>query len=153
MRLLALLPLLAALLLCAVPAQALATCPMLPAGAGLVWQRINGPDFMFCKAIRDDGQQVFAVRVSADAVFKPRRTQRAEASVIDGQEVHWYSRQDPFEPQAVIRETLVEIDDDHIAHIILRASSEAELAQIRRTAEGMRFADARVGSQSPGPSP
>lgn len=153
MRTLALLPLLAALPLCAASAAAWATCPTLPADAGLAWERIEGPGFVFCKAIRDDGQQAFAVRISADAAFKPRRAQRAEASVIDGQEVHWYSRQDPFQPQAVIRETLVEIDDDRIAHVILRASSEAELAQIRRTAEGMRFADARVGSQSPRPSP
>lgn len=147
MRILTLLPLLAALPLLAVPAQARAACPALPAGSDLVWERIDGPGFLFCKAMRDDGQQAFAVRISAEAAFKPSRSQRAEASVIDGQDVRWYAGQDPFQPQAMIREALLELDRERVAHIILRASSEAELAQIRQTAEGLHFADARVGNK------
>lgn len=147
MRILALLSLLAALPLFAVPAQALAACPALPAESGLAWERIDGPGFVFCKAMREDGQQAFAVRIGAEAAFKPSRSQRAEASVIDGQDVRWYAGEDPFQPQALIRETLLELGRDRVAHIILRASSDAELARIRQTAEGMHFADARVGSK------
>ena len=38
-------------------AQSAGRCPELPAGSGLAWETAAGDDFLFCKAMREDGQQ------------------------------------------------------------------------------------------------
>ena len=61
--------------------------------------------------------------------------------VIDGHEVQWY-RGDV--PNAIVREALIEIDDDSTAHITIRADSEAELAQTRQIIQNLQFGDQRL---------
>lgn len=135
---------LAALLASPVAAAQATTCPELPATAGMSWEKVDGPDFTYCKAMRDDGDQAFAVLLRADAQFRTRRSHREGDQVwIDGHEVYWY-RGDV--PNGIVRETLLELDRDSTAHIVVRAANEAELAASQGIAERMRFQDGRLGS-------
>jgi hypothetical protein len=120
------------------------SCPELPAGTGMSWEKQEGPDFTYCKAMRDDGHQAFAVMLRPDAQFRTRRSHREGSEVlIDGHQVYWY-RGDV--PRGIVRETLLELDRNATAHIVVRAENEAELADSQRIAQGMRFRDGRLGS-------
>src|SRR3546814_11121656 len=79
----------------------------------------------FCKALRDSGEEVFAVMISADSPFDPRRSNRDEETVIDGHETHWYRGEIASAPDAQVRETLIELDDGRVAHISLREIGRA----------------------------
>ena len=128
-------------------AQTAGHCPELPAGSGLTWEAMDGPDFLYCKAMPGDGgEQAFSVMLREEANFRPRRALRAEQAVIDGQEVHWYRGEVAAQPNLIVRETLVELPNKRTAHIMLRAGSEEQRADSQRIAEGLRFADARLGS-------
>ncbi|WP_156911571.1 hypothetical protein [Luteimonas sp. J29] len=131
------------------PLQALAelptTCPELPATTGLAWETVAGDDFLFCKAVREDGFQAFSVMLRADSPFRERMSLREEAGRIDGHKVRWYRGQLPNE-EAIVRETLIELGKDLKAHIMLRVEDEAQLADSLRLAEQMRFNDSRIGS-------
>lgn len=139
-----LLPLAALLLVPFAFAQS-TSCPELPASTGLTWDRVDGAGFTFCKAIRDtDGQQAFAVMLRPDAQFRTRRSHReGDRVLIDGHEVFWY-RGDV--QNGMVRETLIELDRNSTAHIVVRADSEPELSEAQRAAQGLRFRDARLGS-------
>src|SRR5690606_33559013 len=105
-------------------AQTASRCPELPAACGLSWQVMDGPDFTFCKAMRDgDGSQAFAVMLRPESSFRPDRSLREQEMVIDGHEVRWYRSELALEPDAIVRETLLELGRDSTAHITLRASS------------------------------
>jgi len=69
---------------------------------------------------------------------------RENRGEIDGHEVRWY-RGDLADSSTLVRETAVELDDDLVAHIVLRAQDEEQLAESRRLAESLRFADTRLG--------
>ena len=105
------------------------------------------PSFTFCKAIRaSDASQAFAVMISDESPFKPRRGDRLEDVVIDGRETHWYRSEVAARPDLLVRETLVEVDRNHVAHISLRATSEEELARSLEIVESLRFATTRLSS-------
>lgn len=127
-------------------AQSAGECPMLPGDSDLSWTAMTGPDFVFCKAIRDGGDEVFAVMISKDSPFDPRRSDRAEKAVIDGHEMRWYRGEIASAPNAEVRETLIELDDGRVAHISLRANSEAELADALAGAQSLRFRGPQLSS-------
>lgn len=137
---------LAALLL---PLQAFAqsgSCPQLPAASGLSWEVSEGSGFLYCRALRqDDGEQVFSVMLREESPMRARMSLREERAEIDGHEVRWY-RGDLADSGPLVRETAIELDDDLYAHIVLRAHDEAQLAESRRLAESLRFADTRLGN-------
>lgn len=142
MKLMRLLPL-AALLASPVVAAQSASCPELPAASGLTWETVDGPDFTYCKAMRD-GTQAFSVMLRAESDFREQRSLReGDEVLIDGHEVYWYRGQ---VQHAIVRETLLEIERNRTAHIVLRADSEEQLAQIQGIAQQLRFQDARIGS-------
>ncbi|MDH5832966.1 hypothetical protein [Luteimonas kalidii] len=126
-------------------AQSSGRCPELPAGSGLVWETAAGDDFLFCKAMRADGHQAFSVMLRAESPFRERFKLREHEAVIDGHEVRWY-RGDLAVQNALVRETLVELDDDLTAHIMVRVDDEQQLAESLRQAGGLRFSDTRMGS-------
>jgi hypothetical protein len=144
MNVLRLLPMAAVFVSFSAAAQT-ATCPELPASSGMSWDVQDGPGFTYCKAVRnDDGSQAFAVMLRAESDFRGRRGLReGDAVVIDGHRVYWYRGE---VQNALVRETLVELDRDSTAHIVLRASSEDQLAETQQVAEALRFGDLRVGS-------
>lgn len=119
-------------------------CPALPTSAALSWDKLEGPDFTYCKAMREDGEQAFAVMLRADAQFRTRRAHREGNQVwIDGHQVYWYRGE---VPNGIVRETLLELDRNSTAHIVVRAGNEAELAATQRIAERLQFQDNRLGS-------
>ena len=131
------------------PLQALAqsgSCPELPPASGLSWQVSEGADFLYCRALRDaDGSQAFSVMLRDESPMRSRMSLREERGEIDGHEVRWY-RGDVGGQDTLVRETAVELDEDLVAHIVLRAASEDQLTEARRLAEGLRFGDTRLGS-------
>ncbi|TYT25456.1 hypothetical protein FZO89_03810 [Luteimonas viscosa] len=115
-------------------------CPDLPPGTDLGWEVVEGPDFVFCKAIRaSDGTQAFAVMLGSESPFRPTRGLREEDAEIDGHDVRWYRGEVATRQNVLVRETLVELGRRNTAHIVVRADSEDLLAENRRLAEGMRF--------------
>lgn len=129
-------------------AQSAAECPALDKDSGLAWQTLDGPDFTFCKALRDvDGAEVFSVTISDASPFNPDRRDREEKAVIDGHEVRWYRSVIASDPDMQVRETLIELDDGRVAHIALRAASKADLAAALQHAEGIRFQGTQLSSK------
>jgi hypothetical protein len=130
----------------AVAQSAAENCPELPAGADLGWDVVNGPDFVFCKAIRaSDGTQAFSVMLGRESPFRPDRNLREEEAEIDGHDVRWYRADVATRQNVLVRETLVELGRRSQAHIEVRADSEDLLAQNRQLAERLRFRDGAVG--------
>lgn len=131
------------------PLQALAelptTCPELPATTGLAWETVAGDDFLFCKAVREDGFQAFSVMLRADSPFRERMSLREEAGRIDGHKVRWYRGEVATRRDVHVRETVVELGKRSTAHIVVRADSEDALAQNLRLAERMRFRATAIG--------
>src|SRR3546814_12021593 len=92
--------------------------------------------------------------ISADSPFDPRRSNRGEETVIDGHETHWYRGEIASAPDAPVRETLIELDDGRVAHLSLRAASEAELADALQQAQLLRFTGPQLPrTASPAPPP
>lgn len=129
------------------PAQAAEeNCPELPAGAPLAWDVVNGPDFVFCKAISQaDGSQAFSVLIGPDPVFRADRALRERDGVIDGHRVRWYRGDVATRRDVHVREALVELGRRSNAHIVVRAESEEQLAHNRQLAEAVRFNATALG--------
>ena len=147
MRHLCWLPLAALLFASSAHAQRAHNCPTLPSGSGLSWDVVEGPDFLYCKAMRatGDDDQAFAVMLREEATFKPNRSMREERGLIDGREVRWYRSEIATHTGLVVRETVVELSRDMTAHIVVRAFDEEQLVQVRMQAEALRFDDLRIG--------
>lgn len=129
-------------------AQSALQCPLLPADSGLTWTTLDGAKFVFCKAIRaTDGKEQFAVTVSEKSPFKPSRGNRREETVIDGHEVYWYTSKIASDPDAQVRETLIEINDDQVAHINFRADNGAQLAERLQQVQTIRFQGTQLTSK------
>lgn len=121
------------------------SCPQLPANSGLTWEykATGGSDF--CRALRADGSEAFGLYISRKANFEPKRGNRAEEAVIDGQSVYWYKGQLATKPDMQVRETLVQLPDGRVAHIWLQASVP-DLAPTLNQAQSMRFPATRLTS-------
>jgi len=137
-------------LLCAGAAQAQSAndCPQLPGGSTAHWEVQQGPNFVFCRAIeRDTERQAFAVTIGREATFKPRRGDRiGDRVTIDGSRTYWHAPQNDL-TGALVRETLLELPSGEYAHIIVRATTETQLANTLRDAEALHFSDVRLGSK------
>ena len=107
-------------------------CPVFPAEISelLRWEAMRVPDMLLCRAIRtDDASEAFALTLSRESPFKPRRSDRAEVGNLNGREVQWYRGEVPNEPQVMIRETLMEIGKNQVIHVFMRAKDAEMLAR------------------------
>lgn len=131
----------------AAQAQSVGTCPTLPANSGLSWETLAGADYTFCKAIsHDSGAQVLAVMITTGSTFRPRRSDRLREARIDGTETWWYRGELSGGAGTEVRETLVEVDRRHVAHISLRGASDEELSHAMSLAEALSFDDVRLST-------
>jgi len=135
----------AALPLCA-QAQTASNCPTLPANSGLTWDVLDGPGFLFCKALRQDGSEAFAVTLSRTSPFKPSRSNREEEGRIDGQPIYWYASEIAGRDNEVARETLVDVEGGNVAHVSLRAGDRARADEAMQQVQSLTFRDARLSS-------
>src|SRR3546814_12575752 len=90
MNLLRILPLACLLAAGAAQAQSAGECPLLPGDSGSSRNALAGADFVFCKALRDSGEEVFSVMISADSPFDTMRSTRDDESVTDAPDQQWY---------------------------------------------------------------
>jgi len=128
-------------------AQATGPCPQLPAESGLTWTHQAAPDFDFCKAMRSDGTQAFGVYIGEESPFEPNGNNRAEAGSIDGHRIYWYRGQVAGDPGVQVRETLLELGKDRVAHIWMKARNPQELAREMALAQALRFGDSRISGR------
>jgi len=128
-------------------AQSAPRCPDLPVDGNLAWEVTKGDGFLYCKAMREsDGTQAFSVMLRAKPPFRERSSLRAGKAVIDGHKVSWYHGDIALQPDAIVREAQIELDDDLYAHIVLRVETEEQRAESQRLAESLRFQDTWIGS-------
>jgi hypothetical protein len=105
------------------------------------WDAMRIPNMLLCRAILNEtGTEAFAMTISSDTPFRPKRSLRAETGVLDGREVQWYRGEVANEPTAQIRETLIELEDDRIVHIFMRAPDAETLAARLKMAEALKLA-------------
>lgn len=130
----------------AASAQAASICPALPSDAGLHWEQLDGPGFLFCRALAEDGSEAFAVTISHKSPFKPSRSHRAETGSVAGQSVHWYRSEIAGTGTEIARETLVELGDDDVAHISLRAANDGAKDRAMQQVQALQFDDVRLSS-------
>jgi hypothetical protein len=112
-----------------------AECPALPAetGESLRWEVLRPPGMLFCRAIATaDNAEAFALTVSRESPFKPRRGNRAEVAVLNGRELWWYRSELPGQPSLLIREMLIRFAEEGVIHVSMRASDAETLAQHQR---------------------
>lgn len=110
-------------------AQPAPSCPQLPADSGLSWEQRGNDAFLICSAVDSTGSEVFGLSLSADSAFQPRRGNREERGVVAGQDIRWYRAEVATQPELLVRETLVELDRDRVAHIWVRRQSEEALRE------------------------
>ncbi|MEZ0470504.1 hypothetical protein [Luteimonas salinilitoris] len=127
-------------------AQVAEACPRLPGDSGLTWTERSSEAFVICRAVSGDGREVFGLYLAADSPFQPRRANREERGVINGQDIRWYSGEVATDPDKLVRETLLELDKDRVVHIWLHADSAQEMQQSMRMVEELRFEDTRFSS-------
>lgn len=113
-------------------------CPTFPAASGLSWQVTQPPQMLFCRALRSDGSEAFAVTLSRDNPFKTRRSKRREESLIDGRQVRWYESEIAG-VNTIARETLIEYDNGVKMHISLQAQTPDQLAQVYAQLQDLRY--------------
>src|SRR5690554_1106813 len=122
------------------------SCPQLPAGSELSWEQRGNDAFLICSAVNAAGQEVFGLSVSADSAFQPRRGNREERGVVAGQNIRWYRAEVANQPELLVRETLVELDRDRVAHIWVRRQSEDQLREGLGLVERLDFDSPRLTS-------
>jgi len=121
-------------------------CPFLPADSGLHWEHRAGADSDFCRALRADNSEAFGLYIAAKSPFEPKRSDRAEASTIDGKAMHWYRGELAGKPNIQVRETLLDIGNGKHAHIWMQAASPEQLREVIGQTEGLRFPSTRLSS-------
>lgn len=121
-------------------------CPALPASTGLRWEYRASADSDFCRALRADGSEAFGLYIASKSPFSPKRSDRAEASMIDGKAMHWYRGELAGKPDIQVRETLIEIGSGKVAHIWMQAASPDQLKEVIGQTEGLRFPTAQLSA-------
>lgn len=136
---------LALLFVCAPLAQAQeasSPCPALPSQAAeLFWTDMQAGNLHLCRAIDAEGREAFAVTSSRDTPFKPQRNLREEQGRFGGSTLWWYRSEIAGRPDELVRETLLEIDRNRVAHVVIRTRDAAELKQYQNVVENLRFGD------------
>lgn len=127
-------------------AQTAFVCPALPASTGLTWEHKPAGNAEFCRALRADGSEAFAVFVTDKAPFKPNRSDRAERGAIGGLEVTWYRSEIAGKPNVQSRETLVDLPDGRVAHVSFQASDASAMGTVMEQAGLMQFGASRLSS-------
>lgn len=111
-----------------------ADCPAFSTqeSTSLQWEPIRAPGMLFCRALRNDGSEAFALTFSRESPFSPKSSDRAEVGILNDQRVQWYRGSIVTAPDALVREALIDFGDDHVLHISMRADDAQTLARQQR---------------------
>lgn len=122
-------------------AQSAPECPTLPQDAGdLRWNVLRTDSALLCRAMRtDSGQEAFAVTLSRRSPFRPESELRAEEGRIQGEKIWWYRSEIAGRPNELVRETLLKIDRDRVAHVFIRTSDKDTLGRYQTIVQGLEF--------------
>ncbi len=97
------------------------------------WEPMRTGDMLFCRAVlADTGEEAFALTISRESPFRPRRADRAEVSGADGREIQWYRGDVPNDPTLLVRETLLTLRGDRVAHVFMRTRDPEALARYQQ---------------------
>ncbi len=108
-------------------AQSATKCPNLPVNSGLAWQEIQSDTLLFCRAVRSDGSDAFALTFTRKPTFEPDRRNVADVSTFDGQSLQWYRSTLVGSPELQVREALVRLNDGTSLQMVVRAGDDAGL--------------------------
>lgn len=117
-------------------------CPAFPADTAesLRWEVLRVPNMLLCRAVSTEtGAEAFALTISPESPFRPRRGDRAETGNLNGREVQWYRGEVPNEPTALIRETLIELSDNRVVHVFMRTNDAETLARRQQMVLSLPF--------------
>ncbi len=104
------------------------------------WEVLRVPNMLLCRAMStENGAEAFALTISPESPFRPRRGDRAETGNLNGREVQWYRGDVPNEPNVLIRETLIEIREDRVVHVFMRAGDAETLAKRQQMVLSLQF--------------
>jgi hypothetical protein len=122
-------------------AQTSAECPLLPQDAAtLRWEVLRTDSALLCRAVdRDTGKEAFAVTLMRKSPFRPDSALREEQSTIQGERVWWYRGEIAGRPNLLVRETLVKIGKDQIAHVSIRTPDAETLGRYQTVVQGLQF--------------
>jgi hypothetical protein len=126
-----------------------ADCPTLPAEASsLHWASLRTDGALLCRALRNDnGREAFALTMSKKVAFKLDSKSREEQSEIEGHKIWWHRSEIAGQPKEVVRETLVKLSSDRIAHIYIRSEDATEVARYQRLVQSLQFATSNVAKR------
>ena len=110
-----------------VSAQSASNCPTLPVNSGLSWQEIQNDSLLFCRAVRNDGSDAFALTFTRKPTFDPDRRNIADVSTFGGQGLQWYRSTLAGAPNLQVREALVKMNDGSSLQMVVRAGDDAGL--------------------------
>ena len=119
------------------PPPAVAQCPALPdeSAQSLRWSAMRIPGMLLCRATSiENGEEAFALTFTRESPFRPRRSQRAEPGVFNGTEIYWYRGEVANNPNALFRETLIELEEDQLVHIVIEAKDPETLNRYQQLA-------------------
>jgi hypothetical protein len=123
-----------------VAAQNATACPSLPPDADLSWNILRTDTALLCRAIRgDNGQEAFALTLSQKSPFKPDSNFREERGVLQGEKFWWYRGEIAGRPKELVRETLVKLNRDQVAHVFIRTEDPATLGRYQGIVQGLQF--------------
>jgi hypothetical protein len=123
------------------PAQTSPECPLLPQDAAtLRWDVLRTDSALLCRAVdRDTGKEAFAVTLMRKSPFRPDSALREEQGTIQGERVWWYRGEIAGRPNLLVRETLVKVGQDQIAHVFIRTSDAEALGRYQNVVQGLQF--------------
>lgn len=117
-------------------------CPTLPAdGAELTWTDMQAGSLHLCRAINVDGQEAFAVTISSSSPFKPERNLRSEKGRFGDDTLWWYRSEIAGRPNELVREALLEVDRNRVAHVVIRTGDAEQLKRYQQIVENLGFGD------------
>lgn len=120
----------------------LSDCPALPEAIAqkLRWEVLKVPNMLLCRGVFvDSGEEGFALTISEESPFKPRRGDRAELGSLNGREVQWYRTEIAGDDKAQAREALIRVAASQVVHISMRAPSTEALLERQQMVLSLPF--------------
>jgi hypothetical protein len=88
---------------------------------------------------RDSGQEAFAVTLTRKSPFRPASELRAEEGEIQGERIWWYRAEIAGRPNELVRETLLKVSRDQVAHVFIRTGDKDSLGRLQGVVQGLQF--------------